>query len=216
MDLLKVTVLECRGRALGVSHSPLLLTLPPRGVIIPLLLPVAPSSDSPAPPGGRPGLGRGGGGGAFCNKHETNHRTRRLLVLPMLTSLEPTNVVPTPLLRGSPSPRHPEAFCGFHRLLLAFRAHKWPRGVSPCCPLSQGAPCPPAHVGIPCPFCSGGVWFFSQPQSLTHPDAQCSRPQDAHTVWSEHRWGPGDRWCPRGGCQHHWVTPCPVLSLKCW
>ena len=62
MNLLKVTVLECGGRALGVSHSPSLLTLPPRDVIIPLLLPVAPSSDSPAPPGGRPGLVWGGAG----------------------------------------------------------------------------------------------------------------------------------------------------------
>ena len=151
----------------------------------------------------RVGVGRGGGEVHFATSMKPTTEPVDFSSCRCLPAWSPQMSCPLPCRGAAPPPRHPKAFCGFHRLLLAFRARRWPRGVFPCCPLSQGEPCPPAHVGIPCPFCSGGVWFISQPQSLSHPDAQCSRPQDAHPVWSEHRWGPGDCWCPQGECQRH-------------
>ena len=88
MDSLKVMIPEWRGWAPGASHPSSLLTLPPRDVITPSSCLLHPLATAQPHLEGHPSWGRGERG-AFCNKHETNHRIKQCLILPMPTNLSP-------------------------------------------------------------------------------------------------------------------------------
>lgn len=145
--------------------------------------------------------------GAFCNKHETNHRIKQLILL-MPTNLSPQISCLFHHQGAAPSP--PRSFLRLPRPPASLQSPQVALGRSThCSPRSQGEPRPPAHLIAPSPSCSGEVCFFCQAQNLSHPEAQCPWPQaDPPTGWSVHRWGPGGSWCPCGRCQ----DPVPCLQ----
>lgn len=149
--------------------------------------------------------------GAFCNKHETNHRIKQLILL-MPTNLSPQISCLFHHQGAAPSP--PRSFLRLPRPPASLQSPQVALGRSThCSPRSQGEPRPPAHL-MPQALLALGKFAFSA---------------RLRTSLTQKRSAPGLRLTPLQGGQctdgalgaagAHVVdarTPCPVFSPQCW